>query len=376
MSLLLASLGTSIANVGLPTLAKAFHANFQEVQWVVLAYLIAITALIVGAGKLGDRFGRRRLLLTGISIFTVASVAAGSAPSLAFLVGARALQGAGAALMMSLAMALVGDAVPKAKAGSAIGLLGTMSAAGTALGPTLGGVLIASAGWPAIFCINLPLGLLALWLAWRYLPADAPLATARQAGKPGMVSMLRNPAIWPALAMSALVTAVVMATLVVGPFYLSGELGLDAAALGLVLSTGPLAAALTGVPAGLAVDRWGARRMTKAGLAAMAVGSAALPVAASSLGVAGYIGALGIITSGYALFQTANNTALMVCIDANERGVVSGLAGLARNLGLITGASLLGAVYTLGGLPATFGACLGLVMMALLIARRQNAATK
>jgi MFS family permease len=169
---LLPSLAISSANVTLPTLAAAFGAGFAEVQWVVLAYLLAITTLIVGAGRLGDLIGRRRLLLAGIALFTVASTLGALAPTLPLLIAARALQGVGAAAMMALTMALVGAALPKARTGSAMGLLGTMSAAGTALGPSLGGVLIGVLGWQAVFAVNMPLGVLAFMLAWRYLPAD------------------------------------------------------------------------------------------------------------------------------------------------------------------------------------------------------------
>ena len=122
LSVLLSSLGTSIANVALPTLAQAFDASFQEVQWIVLAYLLAITTLIVSVGRLGDITGRRRLLLSGILVFTVASMLCGIAPTLPLLVAARAMQGIGAAAMMALTMAFVGATVPKAKTGSAIRL--------------------------------------------------------------------------------------------------------------------------------------------------------------------------------------------------------------------------------------------------------------
>jgi MFS family permease len=165
-------LGTSIANVALPTLAEAFAASFQDVQWVVLAYLLAITTLIVGVGRLGDVIGRRRLLLAGLLLFTAASVLCGLAPSLWLLIAARAAQGLGAAIMMALTMAFVGETIPKERTGSAMGLLGTMSAVGTALGPSLGGVLIAGFGWQAIFLVNLPLGLMAVLLAARFLPPD------------------------------------------------------------------------------------------------------------------------------------------------------------------------------------------------------------
>src|SRR5665647_1615835 len=182
LSMLLSSLGTSIANVGLPTFAQAFSASFQEVQWIVLAYLLASTTLIVSVGRLGDITGRRRLLLAGILLFTVASVLCGDAPTLWLLIAARAAQGLGAAIMMALTMAFVGETVPKAKTGSAMGLLGAMSAIGTALGPSLGGVLIAGLGWRAIFLVNVPLGILTLVLAYRTLPADRRRTEANGAG--------------------------------------------------------------------------------------------------------------------------------------------------------------------------------------------------
>src|ERR1700694_4562676 len=124
LSMLLSSLGTSIANVGLPTFASAFSASFQQVQWIVLAYLLASTTLIVSVGRLGDTAGRRRLLLAGIILFTAASVLCGVAPTLWLLIAARATQGLGAAIMMALTMAFVGETAPKTKAGRAMGMLG------------------------------------------------------------------------------------------------------------------------------------------------------------------------------------------------------------------------------------------------------------
>ena len=147
--------------------------------------------------------------------------------------------------------------------------------------------------------------------------------------------------------MSALVSTVMMATLVVGPFYLSRALGLDAALVGLVLSVGPLVAALTGVPAGGIADRFGAKRMTIVGLIAIAAGSFILSIVPATLGIPGYIAPIVVITVGYALFQTANNTAVMTDIRPDQRGVISGMLNLSRNLGLITGASVMGAVFAL-----------------------------
>lgn len=405
LTMLLSSLGTSIANVALPTFVDVFGAPFQAVQWVVLAYLLAVTTLVVSAGRLGDLLGRRRLMLTGIATYTVASLACALAPSLWTLVAARAAQGAGAALMMALTLALVGETVPKERAGRAMGLLGTTSAAGTALGPSLGGVLIAAFGWPAIFLVNLPLGVLAALLAWRFLPRErgaAPgaaggisafdlpgsallvvalaayaLAMTLGRGHFGAINLalgaaaavaaalfLRveakagSPLVRPALfrdrivgtgfAASALATTVAMATLVVGPFYLSGALHLDAAKIGLAMSAGPLVAALAGVPAGKAVDRFGATRTSVAGLVLMATGALLLSRIAIAHGVGGYVASLATLTAGFATFQAANNTAVVTGVDARQRGVVSGLLNLSRNLGLVTGASLMGAIFFAG----------------------------
>ena len=346
--MLLSSLGTSIANVALPTLAQAFAASFQQVQWVVLAYLLAVTTFIVSAGRLGDLAGRRRLLLAGIFLFTVASVLCGVAPTLPLLIGARAAQGFGAAIMMALTMALVGEAVPQTRTGSAMGLLGTMSAIGTALGPSLGGALIAALGWPAIFLINVPLGILALLLAHRFLPADRPGPKTAWTGFASpliRLETLRDPELSASLAMSTIVSTVMMATLVVGPFYLSRALALPAALVGLVLSAGPLVAALTGVPAGRVVDRWGARRMTVVGLIGIAAGAFLLSMMPARFGVTGYLVPIVAITAHYALFQTANNTAVMADARSDQRGVISGMLNLSRNVGLITGTSVMGAVF-------------------------------
>jgi MFS family permease len=160
------------------------------------------------------------------------------------------------------------------------------------------------------------------------------------------LSAFRDPALGASLGTSALVSTVVMATLVVGPFYLSGGLGLDAARVGLVLSVGPLVAALTGVPAGRLADRLGAQRVAVGGLGVMSGGCLALSVTPAGFGIPGYVGPLVVVTGGYALFQTANNAAVMGGVGPDRRGAVSGMLNLSRNLGLITGASVMGAVFS------------------------------
>lgn len=381
LATLLPALGASIANIGVPAIAASLQAPFSQVQWVVLAYLLAVTALSVNAGRLGDRLGRRRLLLAGIAVFAMASLLCALAPSLALLVSARIAQGAGAAVMLALSMAMAAGAVSQRRAGSAMGLLGSMSALGTTLGPALGGLLLARYGWPSLFLVNLPLAGLTLLLAWRYLPED------RQApGVPPPLLALRTaPALAAGLLASALVSAVMMTTLVVGPFYLARGLQLDSAVSGLVLALGPLAAALCGVPAGRLVDRHGAQRMLKAGLLCAALACLALALLPASLGVAAYALPLVLLTAGYALFQAANNTAMMTGVAPGRRGGVAGWMSLSRNLGLVAGASLMAAVFTLAaggdvttapgeavtrGMHAAFAVAAVVLIVALAIARR------
>lgn len=399
LSVLLSSLGISSPNVALPELAVAFSAKLQAVQWVIIAYLLAVTVLIVSAGRLGDLYGHRRVLVGGLVVFSLASLVCGLAPNLPVLIGARALQGAGASVLMALTVAMVRDTVPKDKTGSAMGLLGTMSAIGTALGPSLGGLLVAGPGWPAIFLVMAPLGGLAALLALRFLPADRPreagegfdpLGTlllalalgayalavtggggaltgfapalilaavvgfglflfAETAVRSPLVSLpaLRDPRLAASLVMNILVSTVMMATLVVGPFFLAIGLGLSVAAVGLVLSVGPLVSTLSGIPAGRIVDRFGANAIVVAGLVQMMVGALALAFAPVAFGLPGYVVAIALLTPGYQLFQAANNTAVMMNVEAGRRGVISGLLSLSRNLGLITGASLMGVVFAL-----------------------------
>lgn len=399
LSMLLASLGISIANVALPALASAFSAPFSAVQWVVIAYLLASTVTIVALGRLGDQIGHRRVLLGGIALFGLASLLCALAGDLGVLILARAVQGIGAAILMALTVALVRDTVPRERMGRAMGLLGTMSAIGTALGPSLGGVLIGAFGWRAIFLVMIPLAGLNYLLVLRLLPKNpsaagkdsgfdiagmsllglalgayalamtisggrlyglntillfvalgagiAFVAVEKRAPSPLIqITALGDPVLASGLTTGALVGTVMMTTFVVGPFYLARSLGLTVAEVGAVMAVGPLVSMISGVPAGGIVDRLGAARVVRLGLATMALGAFGLAILPGSYGVAGYLGAMVVLTPGYQLFQAANNTLVMMGAGAEQRGVISGLLALSRNLGLLTGASLMGAVFT------------------------------
>lgn len=380
LSMLMASLGTSIANIALPTLAEAFSAPFQSVQWVVIAYLATLTVAVVLAGRLGDVYGRRRMHLAGASLFAIASLLCGVAPNLWLLVGARALQSVGAAFLMTLAMALMRDTASVERMGRAMGLLGTVSALGTALGPSLGGVLISATGWKGIFLVQVSLAVLTLILAFASLPRDAVKTEPRSTN----LRAIRKMGLAPNLFVNLLVAAVMMTTLVVGPFYLGPGLGLSELLVGLVMSVGPLISIVSGLPSGKAVDAWGARRVLVIGLIMLAAGAFSLSVLPEIFGVVGYVLAISILTPGYQLFQAANNTAVMADLPKDRRGVVSGLLSLSRNIGLILGASAMGAVFAFGvgsgdfgqaslaaitsGMRLTFILAGGLMLVALLVA--------
>lgn len=402
-SMLVGSLGISLATVALPALARAFSAPLPSVQWVIIAYLVAVTASIVALGRLGDLIGQTRMLILGLSVFAIASLACAFAPTLPGLIAARIVQGFGGAVLMALPVSIIRTVVARERMGSAMGLLGTMSAVGTALGPSLGGITIDLYGWSAGFvavgvlafmllAIAVPtfsrasrlettvsgaidwLGSLLLAFAlsayalsmtsavgvldarlllpltavltalfvWRQMMAARPLVP---------IALLRNFRIGLSLAMNFLVTTVMMSTLVVGPYMLSLGLGLDESAIGLVMAVGPLTSALSGLPAGRLTDRYGAARMLPVGLAQIAVGLVALAILPQWFGLWGYGLALVLLTPGFQIFLAANNTVTMQTVAEDQRGVLSGLLGLSRNLGFVTGASAVSSLFafTLGG---------------------------
>lgn len=394
LAMLLASLGTSIANIALPRLTEAFDAPFGVVQGVVLGYLLAVTVAIVVAGRLGDRHGHRRMLAVGLWVYTLSAAVCALAPWIWLLIAGRVAQGFGAALMMALPVALLRETTPPQILGRAMGLMGTTSAIGTALGPALGGLLIAVADWRAIFALLAGLGLVALvvvdhgqrtaspvgrgtdragaaifaltvmayalamtagprhplWMAGLLLPAGVGgwllPAVSRRAAVPFLpLSALAAPGLRLALLTNTLVTTVMMATLVVGPFYLTRGLGLSAWQAGLTMAIGPVTSALTGVPAGRLVDRAGTLFVARIGLVVSLGGALVMAVLPVRIGIWGYVAAISLMPPGFQMFQAAITTRVMETAGVAERGLISGLLSLSRNLGLVTGASLMVAVF-------------------------------
>ena len=169
----------SVLSVALPAIRASYGADAQQVQWVVNAYLLPLSALLLLGGALGDHFGRKRLLVIGTSIFAVTSLICALAPSLPILLAARAAQGIGAALLLPNSLALLNAAFQGEKRGRAVGIWAASGAAMAAVAPLIGGWLVGTVGWPAIFYINLPLALGAILLALRFVAESREPGAAR-----------------------------------------------------------------------------------------------------------------------------------------------------------------------------------------------------
>ena len=166
----LAFLLGSVVNVALPALQRGLQASAADMQWVLNSYLLTLGALVLVGGAAGDRFGRRRLFMIGVAVFAVGALACALAPTVGWLIAARALSGLGAALLVPNSLALISSAFPPDERGKAVGSWAGFSALTTAFGPAIGGLLIDSLGWRMIFGLIVPFALAALWVAWRHLP--------------------------------------------------------------------------------------------------------------------------------------------------------------------------------------------------------------
>lgn len=161
---------TTIVNIAVPTLVRTFDADLTSVGWVNSAYLLTFAVLLLVTGRLGDRYGPKRVFVVGLVVFTVSSLACGLAGSIGQLVVARAVQGVGSALMTPQTMSMIARVFPPARRGAAMGVWGSVAGVATITGPVLGGLFVETVGWEWIFFVNIPVGVVALWLAVTRLP--------------------------------------------------------------------------------------------------------------------------------------------------------------------------------------------------------------
>ena len=169
----LAFIDGSVLNVALPAIGHSFGAATAEVQWVINAFMLPLSALLLIGGAAGDLYGRRRLLIGGIALFTTASLLCAVAPSLDVFLAGRALQGLGGAMLLPNSLAILSDAFSGERRGRAVGTWAAAGAVAGAIAPLIGGWLVDTVGWPAIFLLNVPVAIAAILLAWRYVPESA-----------------------------------------------------------------------------------------------------------------------------------------------------------------------------------------------------------
>ncbi len=174
MGIFLSTIDGSIITVVLPTLVRELNTDFPIVQWVVLAYLLTITTLLLMMGRLGDMLGKRRMYASGMVIFTIGSILCGLSPSAYWLIGFRVIQGLGASMTMALGTAILTEAFPPTERGKALGISSTMVAIGIVMGPVIGGLILDVLSWHWIFFMNVPVAALGVLLVLRHVQAIRP----------------------------------------------------------------------------------------------------------------------------------------------------------------------------------------------------------
>lgn len=388
----MATLDSSIVNVALPTISTKFKVDLSTIQWLVTAYLLAISSLLPVFGRLSDLLGRKRVYSTGFLLFTAGSALCGLAGSVWFLVGMRVLQAVGAAMLMSNGQAIVVSSFPLKERGRALGLTGTVVALGSLTGPALGGFLVSLAGWRSIFYVNIPIGIIAYLAAQIILPADtekkkvafdfkgSALFTlgligtlfAVNNGKDfgwtswtilisllaGVVllgvffytelrvkdplidfSIYRN-RVFMIGNMSAFLNFVAnFANTMLMPFYLQHVLKYTTSKVGLMMAIFPVCMAIVAPISGYASDKIGPVALTTGGLFLKTGGLLCLLLVTTHSSFWQIAPSLILLGVGSGMFQSPNNSSVMSAVRRDQIGVASGLNALVRNLGMILGAS-------------------------------------
>lgn len=401
LGITMAVLDGTVVNVALPSIARELGADPAAAVWVVNAYQLVIVATLLPLAALGERLGYRRVYQAGILVFTLGSLACALSGSLETLVAARVLQGLGGSAIMSMNGALVRHTYPDSMLGRGVGLNGLVVSIAAAVAPSLAAGVLAVGPWPWLFALNVPLGLLNVWLALRYLPrsetSPRPLdvasallsiavfalffvgvdSLARGGGQGGdlrlpalaiagaiiagtfLVRRSRRPSPLvpldllgsPVFTLSVIASICAFVAFIIAfvalPFHFERTLGLDQVTTGLLMTPWPVALGLAAPLAGRLSDRVPAGILGAFGMVLFATGLALmawLPADAGSLGIAWRMALCGL---GFGFFQAPNNRTLLSAAPRTRSGAAGGMLAMARLLGMTLGATMVALVFHL-----------------------------
>jgi len=399
---MLAPLNSTMIAVALPRIIQDFHVRVSTAGWLVTTYLIAMASLQPVAGKLGDRLGRRRLILGGLIYFGIASLGATLATSLPLLFFFRVQQAIAGAIALPNGTALVRDVVPLERRARSFGMIGGATAFAAALGPPIGGVLVQTLGWRSIFFVNVPLVLAAVLLGWRAIPrvraargnrpfdvVGACLLSAVLIGLTVLLTLSKRAesALLPALGALALAALAVVfiryelrhadpvlqprffrirsfaaangaialsnlamySTLLTVPILLSRRGGWSSAKIGAVLVMLSGAMVVCSPLGGRLADRVGRRRPTVIGLALLTLGVLPLALAGNQIAIPLLLASLGVAGIGIGLSSAGMQTAAIEAVGPREAGVASGVFSTSRYFGSIVGSVILAGLLGASG---------------------------
>jgi len=394
----MATLDGGIVNVALPSISRGFGVDLPVAQWAVTIYLLVIACLLPAFGRLGDMHGRKRKYQAGFLLFAAASALCGTAGSMWALIVGRAVQAVGAALLMANGPAIVVMSFPGPQRGRALGMIGMVVSLGSLAGPSLGGLLVDLFGWPSIFTINLPIGLLGAYLATRILPDDRRVSAERFDlpgsalyalgvvfllvavthgarwgwASPGLLacwgvaaaglglflrrqgqvahpvvdlSLFRIPELALGNLASLLAFMALLANAVLLPFYLTRVNGFDPGQTGLVMAVLPLVMTFVAPLSGFASEKASHALLTGMGMSCVALGLYSQTLITASSGMLRCAAGQALLGMGFGLFLSPNNNAVLGSAPRSKSGVAGAVMALVRNLGMVSGIAVATAVY-------------------------------
>ena len=397
-AIMMGVLDGTVMNVALPTLSKEFNVTPSDIIWVVNAYQLVVTMMLLGFAAIGDVFGYKRVFLCGVSIFVTASALCAMSKSFEMMVASRILQGIGGACTMSINTALLRIIFPPNRLGRVMAANAVIVAVTAASGPALGGAILSVGHWSWIFLMNIPLGLAALTIGWKLLPHNPPQKNKRKLDGQSVVMNavffglliytiegMAHDGFSTLLLLQAVVTVIVgilyirrqlqlpmpilpvdlfripifslsigcsiacftaqMLALVSLPFFMQHSLGMGVAATGLLMTPWPLATTLTAPIAGRMIERVHPGILGAVGMGIFATGLCLLATLGNDTESWNLAWRMAVCGIGIGLFQTPNNVTITTSAPIQRSGGASGMLGTARVLGQTLGTAIVAILF-------------------------------